>query len=264
LLTTRERVSLGGVSTAFLDAGRGEAIVALHGVPTSSALFEPLLPHLRDYRLIAPDLIGQGETDTPAHGPLDYAAYRAHLDAFLGSVPPLEFFLLVHDLGGILGLEWAADHPERVRGIAVLSTTITWSGRVGVLLYGANLLFGRSFVRRVLPAALKRNRTVAPSVVEQWAAPWTRTRIVRGLDLFAPAHLARLRTKLGRIHVPVRLIWGEDDDVFPLSSAHQIGERLTQSALVTIPRCGHWPMLDAPDEVGQHLVDFLKTSAEPR
>jgi haloalkane dehalogenase len=264
LVTSRERVSVAGVATAYLDAGRGEAIVALHGVPTSSALFEPLLPHLADYRLIAPDLIGQGDTETPARGRLGYAAYEAHLDAFLASVPPPRFHLLVHDLGGLLGLAWAADHPDRVRSIVILSTTVTWSFRVGVLVYAANLLFGESLLRLLLPLTLKRDRTIPPALVAKWAAPWVRGRVWRGLDLFGPSHLERLRSKLTRIHAPITLIWGEEDDIFPPSSAHRIVEHLPQATLVTIPHCGHWPTLDAPDEVARHVLGFLKANAEPR
>src|SRR2546425_1976980 len=49
---------VGAVRTAYLDIGDGEPIVALHGIPTSSLLFDPLAPHLEGFRLIAPDLLG--------------------------------------------------------------------------------------------------------------------------------------------------------------------------------------------------------------
>jgi pimeloyl-ACP methyl ester carboxylesterase len=256
-LIPRRQVSLDGVTTAFLDAGRGEPMVALHGVPTSSALFEPLLAHLSGHRLIAPDLLGQGDTKAPERGPIGYMEYKRHLDAFLATVPPKKFDLLAHDLGGMLGLEWAAEHPELVRSLIVLSTTVTWSFRVGVLIYAANLLFGRSFVRTVVPSTLKRHRTLAPSLLETWSAPWTRARILRGLDLFAPSHLRRLRSKLGRIQVPVLVIWGDEDNVFPPRSVEAVMRHLPQATLVTIPRCGHWSLLDAPDEVARHIVTFL-------
>jgi len=110
-MIARRSVVLEGITTCYLDAGSGEPLVALHGIPTSSALFEPLVPFLKGYRLIAPDLLGQGDTDVPGTGPLGYAAYARHLRTFLEAVPPPTFHLLVHDLGGILGLEWACDHP---------------------------------------------------------------------------------------------------------------------------------------------------------
>ena len=96
-----------GIQTAYLDVGDGEPLVALHGIPTSSALFAPLLPRLAGYRLIAPDLLGQGRTEVPAHGRLGFAEYLNHLDVFLREVPPSVFHLLVHDFGGVLGMTWA-------------------------------------------------------------------------------------------------------------------------------------------------------------
>lgn len=237
--------------------GSGATIVALHGVPTSSALYEPLIPLLNGYRLIVPDLLGQGDTETPVTGSLAFAAYKDHLDSFLATVAPREFCLVVHDLGGILGLEWAADHPERVRGIVILSTTVTWSPRID-LIQAANVLFGRSLLRYGMRWTLKGSRQLDESIIQKWIEPWTRRRMLRGLDLFRPAHLRRLRAKLRNIHAPVLLIWGRADDVFPPSHARRIIEGLPHAALVTIPRCGHWSVLDATEEVSRHIVDFLQ------
>ena len=252
----RRLVSLRGVSTAFLDEGVGETVVALHGVPTSSALFEPLIPYLRGYRLLAPDMIGQGDTQTPRSGRLDHAAYAAHVDSFLATVPPHEFHLLVHDLGGILGLDWAADHPERIRRVAILSTTVSSSYRIGAIV-AANLLFGRGLLKRALPGTTKGGLPLDASLVDKWAMPWTRHRVLRGMDLFATRHLARLRSKLRRIRAPVLLIWGDEDDIFPVSCARRIAEHLPQAKLVTIPRCGHWSPIDAAEEVARNVVEFL-------
>src|SRR5512143_2967404 len=102
---TRQRrfCHAGGVRTAYLDAGAGDPVVAIHGVPTSSELFEPLLPALAGSRLLAPDLLGQGDTAAP-RGALGWDRYAAHLDAFLAAVAPPRFDLVVHDMGGPLGL----------------------------------------------------------------------------------------------------------------------------------------------------------------
>ncbi|MEW6208831.1 MAG: alpha/beta hydrolase [Acidobacteriota bacterium] len=253
----RKNVSIEGISTSWLDAGRGEAIVALHGIPTSSALFEPIVPFLNDYRLIAPDLLGQGLTDAPTAGLLDHAAYAHHLDLFMQKIPPRSFHLLLHDLGGVLGLGWAADNAERVRSLIILSTTITASFRVSVL-YAANLIFGREMLRRALPRTMKREASLDPSLVEMWADPWTRRRILRGRDHFARRHLRRLRAKLGRLKCPALIIWGEEDDIFPLTHARMIMRELTQAKLAVIERCGHWSPVDAPEEVGKLMVEFFR------
>ncbi len=252
----RKKVSVKGISTAFLDVGSGEAIIALHGIPTSSALFEPLLPRLSSYRFIAPDLLGQGDTETPLYGLLGYTAYADHLSSFLDAVAPTTFHLLLHDFGGVLGLDWASDHVNRVASIVILSTTVTWSIRVGGLLYAANLIFGKALIQRGIGVTLKRRKTLESSLTESWARPWSRRRLLRGLDHFAPAHLRRVRSKLQSLHMPVLLIWGEQDNIFPRVHAMSIIKELPQARLVTIPRCGHWSPLDAPEEVAQHIVTF--------
>jgi haloalkane dehalogenase len=256
---TRKYIRLGNISTSFLDIGRGEAIVALHGIPTSSALFEPLLPFLNGYRLIAPDLLGQGHTEEPQAGSLGYEAYENHLRMFMETLPPEQFHLLIHDLGGVLGLEWASDNPGRVKAIIILSTTITGSLRVGML-YVANLLFGKSLLRWGMPRTLKRPKALDPSLIEEWAKPWSRRRILLGADHFASHHLRRIRSKLESIGVPVLAIWGQEDDLFPISHARRILKALPQAQMVTIKGCGHWSVLDAPEEVAGHIVKFLSVS----
>src|SRR3989304_1475975 len=149
----RKNVLVGAVRTAYIDHGSGETIVALHGIPTSSRLFEPLAPLIPGFRLLAPDLLGQGKTAVPPRGRLGHAEYRRHLAMFLNLLAPPEFHLMVHDFGGVLGLEWAADHPDRVKTLTVLSTTARWTLRwtlPGRSLHPADLLSGAN----VLPPAL--------------------------------------------------------------------------------------------------------------
>src|SRR5215831_4798685 len=120
-------------------------IVAVHGIPTSSLLFEPLLPYLDGCRLIAPDLLGQGHTEMQASGRLGFEAYERHFGGFMEAIPPSQFNLLVHDFGGIIGLNWLLDHPERVQRLIILSTTLLWTWRwelVVRFIFLGNLLLG--------------------------------------------------------------------------------------------------------------------------
>lgn len=247
---------LNGVLTSYVDVGEGEPIVALHGIPTSSALFVPLVPHLQGYRLIAPDLLGQGRTATPAAGRLDFAAYLEHLGAFLDMIPPRTFHLLVHDFGAVLGLTWATRHLDRVRSVTVLSTTVAFGPRV-VLLVGANLILGPRIIEWLLPWTLQRSKNALPPRLQrEWAMPWTRRRLLRGMDHFSATHLRNLREHLGVVTRPVLVLWGEADTVFPVSHGEQLRKALPNAVLETIPACGHWAPLDAPCEVAKHVRAF--------
>ncbi len=253
----RKNIQLNGIQTAYLDSGQGESIVALHGIPTSSLLFGPLLPFLNNYRLIAPDLLGQGQTNTPLTGSLDFAAYADHLRAFLSAVPPQRFHFLIHDLGGVLGLDWAIENVQRLKSLTILSTTITESMRVGKLLYAANLIFGQNLLRWGMQSTLKRPQKLDSTLMDEWIKPWSRHRILRGTDHFAGHHLQRIRSKLQSIQVPVQVIWGNQDSIFPLRHTSSLLQAFPQAQLHTIEQCGHWSPLDAPEEIADCMVKFL-------
>jgi haloalkane dehalogenase len=260
----RRFVNVAGVQTAYLDAGEGsDAVVALHGVPTSSELFEPLLPALAGFRLIAPDLVAQGQTAAPP-GLLGWSTYAHHLAAFLDAVAPHRFDLVVHDLGGLLGLDWAGRHPDRVRRLVVLSTTVTATFRWMALwtaMWGFELVAGAAGVRRAIVGLGKRPGAIPPDLAVRWSQPWTRGRVLRSLDLLAPWRLGAVAERLGSVRSPALLVWGERDEVFPPEYAAPIVAALPGAELRIVPGAGHWSMLDAPEVVGGHVASFLRDEA---
>jgi len=259
----RRFVHAGGVRTAYLDSGAGEPIVALHGIPTSSELFEPLLPWLDGFRLVAPDLLGQGETEVPRRGRLGHAEYAAHLAAFLDTVAPPTFHLMVHDFGGVLGLPWAAAHPERLRTLLVLSTTASFTLRWWVLcrwMWAAELLGGAKAIRRAIVQTLRRPGSVPAALVDRWARPWTRQRVLRGRDHFARRHLHPVTAALGRIDVPALVLWGKLDRVFPPRYGRRIAKRLPRGVSDTVAGAGHWMPIDRPEATGEAISTFLRAA----
>ncbi|NUW41905.1 haloalkane dehalogenase [Nonomuraea rhodomycinica] len=118
-------------STLFYEeTGAGAPIVLLHGNPGSSRLWRRVMPAIDvPGRLLAPDLIGMGRSGKPdiAYTFADHARY---LDAWFDALGLDDVILVGHDWGGALAFDWAARHPERVRGIAFFETivkTLSWS-----------------------------------------------------------------------------------------------------------------------------------------
>jgi haloalkane dehalogenase len=116
---------VGGKRIAFHERGDGDAIVFLHGNPTSSYIWRNVVPHVADQgRCILPDLIGMGDSDKlDDSGPGSYSFFdhRRYLDGFLEQIDLSERVMLVlHDWGAALGIEWARLHPDGVAGIAYL------------------------------------------------------------------------------------------------------------------------------------------------
>ncbi|MBF6329034.1 haloalkane dehalogenase [Nocardia transvalensis] len=107
----------------YVDTGTGDIpVVFLHGNPTSSYLWRNVIPYVADRaRVLAPDLVGMGDSGKPdiAYRFADHARY---LDAWFDAMGLDRVVIVGHDWGGALGMDWAARHPGRVHGIALLET----------------------------------------------------------------------------------------------------------------------------------------------
>ena len=104
----KKRQRILGSEMAYVEVGKGDPIVLLHGNPTSSYLWRNVIPHLRGRR-IAPDLIGMGDSDKlPNSGPGSYrfVEHRRYLDALLEALNVRErVTLVIHDWGSTLGFD---------------------------------------------------------------------------------------------------------------------------------------------------------------
>ncbi|SEF91071.1 haloalkane dehalogenase [Nonomuraea solani] len=110
------------------EIGAGAPIVFLHGNPTSSHLWRNVMPALGSGRRLAPDLIGMGASGKPAIG-YTFDDHARYLDAWFDALGLDDVLLVGHDWGGALAFDWAARHPDRVRGIAFTEAIVkpmTW------------------------------------------------------------------------------------------------------------------------------------------
>ncbi|MGW0591831.1 haloalkane dehalogenase [Streptosporangium sp. NPDC002607] len=112
-----------GSTMYYRESGTGVPVVFLHGNPTSSYLWRDVIPAVGSGRLLAPDLIGMGESGKPD---IDYtfADHARYLDAWFDALDLQDVVLVGHDWGGALAFDWAARHPHRVRGIAFTETIV--------------------------------------------------------------------------------------------------------------------------------------------
>jgi haloalkane dehalogenase len=177
----KKTVDVLGRRIAYHERGEGSPILFLHGNPTSSYLWRDVIPELEGLgRLIAPDLIGMGDSaKLPGPGPDSYrfTTHREFLWGFVDAVirPSESVVLVVHDWGSALGFDWASRHRERVRGIAYMEAIVRpiagwdeWSAAATPVFQGfrsdkgeAMILDRNLFVERVLPGSVLRKLTEA-------------------------------------------------------------------------------------------------------
>ncbi|MFK7830702.1 MAG: haloalkane dehalogenase [Congregibacter sp.] len=171
----KKTVEVDGLALAYVEAGEGAPIVLLHGNPTSSYLWRNVIPHLTAYgRVIAPDLVGQGDSDKldPSLGPerysfsmvYDYLCKQLESLGVHGNVT-----LVIHDWGSALGFHWANQHRDAVRGIAYMEALVRplswaeWPEKGREIFQGFRSLVGEElvlqrnlFVEAVLPSSVIR------------------------------------------------------------------------------------------------------------
>ena len=178
---TKKTVDVLGSKMAYHERGEGAPVLLLHGNPTSSYLWRDVIPELEGRgRLIAPDLIGMGDSaKLPNPGPDTYrfATHRKYLAGFIDAVigPTLSITLVVHDWGSALGFDWGNQHRDRVRGIAFMEAIVRpfagweeWSKAATPIFQGFRsekgeemILERNVFVERVLPGSVLRKLTEA-------------------------------------------------------------------------------------------------------
>ena len=113
-----------------MNAARAAPVLLLHGNPTSSYLWRDVIPELEGCgRLIAPDLIGMGDSaklPNPGADTYRFTTHRDYLGAFIDAVvgPASSLVLVVHDWGSALGFDWANRHRDRIRGIAYMEAIV--------------------------------------------------------------------------------------------------------------------------------------------
>jgi haloalkane dehalogenase len=178
---TKKTVDVLGSQMAYHERGQGAPVLFLHGNPTSSYLWRDVLPELEGCgRLIAPDLIGMGDSaKLPNPGPDTYrfVTHRKYLAGFIDAVigPAQSITLVVHDWGSALGFDWANHHRDRVRGIAYMEGLPRpfagweeWSKTATPIFQGFRsekgeemILDRNAFVERVLPGSVLRKLSEA-------------------------------------------------------------------------------------------------------
>ncbi|MEM8839918.1 MAG: haloalkane dehalogenase [Pseudomonadota bacterium] len=122
-------VTVNGKKMAYVDLGSGPTVLFLHGNPTSSYLWRNIMPYVSDdYRAIAPDLIGMGDSeklDDPGPQSYRFVEHRDYLNGFVDVVvPDGPVVLVIHDWGSALGFDWARRNPDRVKGICFMEAII--------------------------------------------------------------------------------------------------------------------------------------------
>ncbi|KAA0023367.1 alpha/beta fold hydrolase [Antrihabitans cavernicola] len=275
-----------GYRRAFRIAGSGPAILLVHGIGDSSATWGDLIPHLaKTHTVIAPDLLGHGRSDKPR---ADYsvAAYANGMRDLLSVLDIERATVIGHSLGGAVAMQFAYQYPQMVDRLVLVATSgIT--GDVHPLLRVLSAPMVNSSLRLMrLPGAKTAVKVAGNAIGQLHAVDMDPKALLRETpDVLSiigelpdrTSYLAFLNTLravvdwrgqsitlLDRCYLnedlPVQIIWGAKDSVFPVSHAHFAHAAMPGSRIAVFDRAGHYPFHDDPIRFLRVIEEFLDTT----
>lgn len=274
-----------GARMHYLDEGSGRPVVMLHGNPTWSFYYRNLVPALSGgRRVIVPDHIGCGLSDKPGDDKYDYtlASRAGDLEDLLESLGIKgDVTLVLHDWGGMIGMTWAARHPERVTRLALLNTgafflppekpfpPAMWLARTPLgplLVRGLNGFAGVSahvcMTRHKLTPELRRAYT-AP--YDNWANRIATLRFVQDVPVRPGDKAFELvdvtQRRLGLFaDKPALICWGMKDFIFDEHFLNTWKRYLPKAEIHTFADAGHYILEDAAEEVIPLVKRFIENA----
>ena len=284
----KQRRQVLGSEMAYVEAGKGDPIVLLHGNPTSSYLWRNVLPHLQPLgRCIAPDLIGMGDSaKLPNSGPGSYrfVEHRRYLDALLEALDVRKrVILVVHDWGSGLGFDWANRHRDAVRGIAYMEAIVGPQGwdhwdnmKMRPLLQAlrsdageAMVLQDNFFIEKILPGAILR--TLSTEEMTEYRRPFVEPGEGRRPTLTfpreipiegEPADVAEIVSAYGawlaKSNVPKLFIKAEPGALLAVGANLATARSWPSQTEVTVKGV-HFVQEDSPNEIGQAIAKWMRT-----
>ena len=267
----------------YIDEGEGEAILFLHGNPTSSYLWRNVIPFVTDnYRAIAVDLIGMGKSDKPDLE-YTYQDHKRYLDAFIEALDLRDVTLVIHDWGSVLGFDYAVEHDDNIVGIAFMESIIpprfpsaqAMGGALGRFRTDAGeelILEQNQFVEQILPGSIVRELTEeemayyrAPYPTPESRLPtlqWPRELPAAG----EPSRNVEVVTRIGGwmrgTDVPMLFLWARPGALNNEAFAEAMAEGVKNIQTQFVGAGRHFIQEDQPEMIGRTLADWRRRIGE--
>lgn len=277
--------SVNDVQMHYVDEGRSEPVVLLHGDPTWGYLYRRFIPVLsRRRRCIVPDHMGMGKSEIPASpSPYRLRDHIANLETLVLTLGLTDITLILHDWGGPVGLGVAARHPDRIKRLILMNTwaSAPWPGAPFPRLLeiirserGERFVLDRNgYLEPALIGTTHHRERLTEEVMAAYRAPfptpesrlallcWSRDiPVVDGDPSFA--EMKRIEEGLPAFtDRPVLLVWGMRDPVLPAHVLRWWRSVFPQAVSHEIDDASHFLQEDAPDEVIGRIEEFLDASA---
>lgn len=269
----RPRIArIGEVAVPYLEGGRGEPLVLVHGFGGDKDNFTRIARHLTPhFHVVAPDLLGFGDANRDPRASYHVAAQAERLHGFIAALGLGAVHLGGNSMGGFIAAELTLRFPADVRTLWLLDPAGTELGHATPLMaryletgelpllvrheadYAA-LLRTVAYRTPLLPPSLRR--TLARRAAADFAL---HSRIFREIGRESPL----LDGRLGDIAAPTLVVWGDRDAVLNPAAAAPLAAGIRRGRLILMRDTGHLPMIERPSSTARDYLDFVASLAAP-
>jgi pimeloyl-ACP methyl ester carboxylesterase len=255
-------VNVNGVKIAYTLAGRGQPLLFLHGWMCNRQFWKKQIEFFsKRYRVLTMDFRGQGESDVPAGG---YTPGRLADDVFavMKNLGIDRTVVIGHSMGGMVAQVLCKNFPQNVSGL-VLVTTIAADLQNRLISKriekdSVDLGFRKAF--------LKYFNGWFASQTDPVIGDWVREEMLKtpekvGLELVRAYSRFDLRAHLPDFRMPCLVMGARDDTSAVPVEPQTLAKLIPGSRLIMIETCGHFPMLEKPEEFGNLLDEFLSDNS---
>ena len=271
---TSNYFDINGQKLHYIDEGKGEIILFVHGTPSGSFDYRNVIKELlENYRCVAIDHIGFGLSDKPEHYNYSTQNHSKTLEEFVLEKNLENITLVVHDFGGAIGLNFAIQHPEKVKNLVILNSWL-WSSKTDPDF----IKFSRILKSPLLPF-LYRYLNVSPKLIlpktfgdskiskqllKQYTKPFADKTQRNGTLAFIKSLLndqdwfEQLWSKRQTISdKPTLFVWGMKDPVIKPHYLDKFVSGFTNSRTIRLETSGHFPQEEQAEAVTKSIFAFL-------
>jgi haloalkane dehalogenase len=272
VMSPQHEMDVDGLTVAYVDQGEGPPLLLLHGWPTSSFLYRHITPVLaRHHRVVVPDLPGFGASSKPVDRTYSFELFAQVLDALVERLGLDHLGLVVHDLGGPIGVHWALHRPGRISRLALLNTLLYPDFDPTVLEFVMTLadaerrheLVSEDGLREVLRVGVSDPDALPGEALDGICAPFTseedRQALAQAGFGLHPDGFADIARLLPALQIPVLGLYGTDDRILPdvAETFARVLREVPHAQIEAVPGAGHFLQEEVSPLLAERLTAFF-------
>jgi pimeloyl-ACP methyl ester carboxylesterase len=270
LAQTKRKIRTFAGDVAYVRKGQGPPILLLHGIPSSSYLWRDVIdPLSTTFDVLAPDLVGYGDSDKRLDAELSIAAQARYMVAFMETLGVHQAAVIGHDIGGGVAQLMAVDEPQRVARLVLIDSAVDNNWPVPVIARLKEPAWDQIIVNIDMRKGLREGLEtwmvtpgrVTDELVNEWTRPFQdlggRRAYLRAARALNNRDLISRSKHIEEVETPTLILWGANDAFLEPRWAEVLQRKFRNSTVEIIDPGGHFLPLDRPDAVVEAVTRFL-------